>query len=65
MIMQEGRSDPHVSATAIYKKFRGIHIPLLASAPYSFAESIVGLAVELIAITSNLPDYQMAQGRFR
>ena len=63
MIMQSGRgSDPHLAT--FHKRYsRSIHRPLLDNAPSTFAEAVIGLAAELIAVTSSVPD--RAQGKLR
>lgn len=62
MVMQSGRSDPHMST--FHKRYsRSIHKPLLEIAPPTFAEAVVGLAVELIVVTNSVGD--KAQSRFR
>lgn len=53
MIMQNGRSDPYTST--FNKKFSRINRPLLENAPFAFAEAVIGLVAELIAVTSTLP----------
>jgi hypothetical protein len=64
MVMQSGRGDPHTAT--FHKRYSRsvVHRPLLENAPSPFAEAVIGLATELIAVTNCLPDRMHAKFRY-
>ena len=64
MIMPGSRAEQQAISN-LNKKIRSMQPPLLESAPSSFAESIVSLAVELIVVTNSPQNRLRSQRKFR
>lgn len=65
MVTQSGRGDPHMAT--FHKRYSRsvVHRPLLENAPSPFAEAVIGLAAELIAVTNTVSVSDRTQAKLR